>query len=881
MALSALFSFGIKAQTVSGVSLDRQSVLLHLNGETALEAIISPASLSHGLILWTISDRSVVDSVSVVNNVCTIRGVGVGVAKISVMTDEGNFTDTCLVTVMNLADSLRLSDTSLDLTLGHDATLVSKMFPPDAVNGELFWASGDDAVVGIVSVRHDSICTVRALRQGVATVYVRLADGTAYDSCLVTVRALPVTDLRLSRDSIKGMHMNSEATVTARVEPFGEANDSVRWRSSDRSIIQITSSGYDTVCTVRAVGIGRAYLYAEAVADGSMKDSCFVSVDSVHVERLSLSTDSLDLMINTDMALLATVAPFDATNDSVRWISRDSSIVDIVTAVSERHGATCLIMGVGAGRTTVVAEAFDGGAKDSCVVTVIVPTDSVAVFPAAVAHLTVDSTVVLTARVYPDSATYKAKTEWVNVNPSATEMAVLTDTTCLITALRAGVDTVYAVTADGVKSAFCLVSVDPRPADSVRIVNKPSPDNDTLLLNVNGSFELVTRVFPANVTNDTLVISSSDPDVARIDSIAGAVYIRALKDGTATVFVTATDGSGEKDSCTVKVRSVPAMGIRLDKDTLYLYKDTVGVLIVSVSPDDATDKSVRWRADRPGRVEVISTDVDSVYLVRGLATDTVLLHAYPGDVAAADQGIKDSCVVIVKERLIRVESDTASLGDIDDGRIKVWLKIPDDATVAGSFVLRLPKGFGLARKADGGFKSKLADGFSDISELKVTAYNDSTYVFDIALVPASLSSSSISMKEVLDIAYTIYDNTLESSKAVYDAEFVDVGFVVINSESKYEIKEEHIATEVKIKAYRDPDGNEAVKGKGSVFAYFRDNRLYVNTDKAEIVYVYLLNGSAVMTKEKTEGVAVFDVDVREKILIVRGSSGWAQKVISR
>jgi uncharacterized protein YjdB len=680
--------------------------------------------------------------------------------------------------------------------------------------------------------------------------------------------------------------MNSEAMLTARVEPFGETNDSIRWHSSDYRIVQITSPGYDTVCTIKATGIGQAYIYAEAIADGTIKDSCYVSIDSVHVAGLSLNTDSLGLVINADTTLFATITPSDATNDSIHWISRNSSIVDIITAVPDRNGTVCLIQAVGTGSTTIVAEAFDGGIKDSCVVTVLVPTESVVIYPGAVANLKVDSTVVLTARIYPDSSTYKENLVWVNLDPELAEMVIDTDSTCRITALRTGVDTIYVVTADGVKSSLCYVAIDPKPVDSVRI-DKTSMDNDTLLLNVNSTFELTTRVYPANATNDTLVFSSSDPAVARIDSIEGALCISALSDGMVTIYARATDVSGKEDSCVVKVRSVPVTGIRLNKDTLYLYDQGIGTLTASLLPANATNKSITWRAGEYDVVEAVTTatDVDSVYNFKALKEDTVLIYAWPtpeNDIVEID--IKDSCVVIIKEQFIFVESDTASLGGIADGLIEVSLKIPDGVAITGSFKLHLPHGFGLALKEGGGFKSKLTAGFAESSTLDIIRTDDSTYTFNIALIPASSSSmlrSEVSKKKVLEIAYTTYGDVRKGSKEVYDARFMDVSFTVIESDGNYELKEEQVDIEVKIKAYEDPTGNEFVKEKESVFAYIKDRRLYVNTAKAETVYVYLLNGSTVMTKEKTEGMAVFDVDVREKILIVKGTSGWAQKVMNR
>jgi uncharacterized protein YjdB len=555
--------------------------------------------------------------------------------------------------------------------------------------------------------------------------------------------------------------------------------------------------------------------------------------------------------------------------------------------VSAKNDTICEIKAVGAGSTKIIAETIDGHKKDSCYVTVIVPTESVVLISEALIMDTirinwaVDSTATVNARVYPDSGTYKSKVEWVNLDPDLARIEITRDTICLITALKAGVDTIYAITADGVQSRFCYVHIPPRLVDSVRISKDNTVVNDTIFLNVHDSREIRTTVYPANATNDTVNLSSSAPAIARIDSTSNSVRITALTEGEAIIYAipkAGHDANNVKDSCIVKVRNIPATGIRLSRDTAYVYKQQTDTLLVTVSPPNATDKSVSWRFSNTGIATLVSGNNDSLCTFEGLVADTTILSAYLGEPETSL--IKDSCVIIVKEQFIFLESDTTS-SSVGAGLIKLSLKIPDNATLTGSFKLQLPKGFGLALKEErgSGYKSRLIGEYGTSSELAITAQNDSTYIFQITL--ASTASSTLrtasEIKEVLEIAYTIYGDALEGSKAVYDAKFVDVHFIVTGSD---DIKEEDIAVQVKIKAYKDPTGNEFVE-EANLFASLKDNRLYVNTPKAETVYVYTLNGSLIFTKNKAEGLTVFDLNTQEKILIVRGTSGWSQKVFNQ
>jgi uncharacterized protein YjdB len=728
LLFSVFFVTGMKAQHVSGVALSNDTITLGVDSTAILTATISPSNAENTAMVWSTTDAAVADTVSVTGNTCTIKGISVGEAKIIVTTDEGYFRDTCVVRVVIPVDSVTLEHDSLTMILSSDTTLIAKIYPPDPTNGEMLWTSSEPSVVDIVSVTDDSICSISALRLGIATIFVESVDGAKRDSCVITVNADPVDSLVLSTDSIKGLPLGSDTTLTARVEPFGRTNDSVVWKSGDITVVEIISSGYDTVCTIKAISSGNTYIHAYSVVDGDKKDSCYVSVAIIPATGISLNTDSIDLRVHTDTVLIAGITPPDATNDSIRWTSSDSTTIDIISDPSLQYDVTCAITASKSGSAYIYAQTVDGGYKDSCFVSVIVPVDSIVLDSLTIRmDLKADTTALLKARIFPDSATF-IPLEWRQVNAAGNVVridSIRQDTLCYIKALASGVDSLYVVAADGLESTFrCYVTVAPRLADSVRISTTGAVVNDTLNLNVGDSSRLTVSVYPANVTNDTVTLTSSASQILRIDSLPGGVFVKALSDGVATVSAVSADGSGQKDSCVVKVRSVPATGIRLNKDdTLYVNKGSVDSLVATILPSNATDKTVIWRSDDvAGDVLDIDSYVDSIYKFTALKVDTVLVYAYAGLPA---NGIKDSCFVIVREST----------------------------------------------------------------------------------------------------------------------------------------------------------GNEPLE-KARVFAYTKDRRLYVNTAKAETVYVYSSNGSLLFVKNKAEGVIVIELNVEDKILFIKGSSGWAQKVVN-
>jgi hypothetical protein len=310
----------------------------------------------------------------------------------------------------------------------------------------------------------------------------------------------------------------------------------------------------------------------------------------------------------------------------------------------------------------------------------------------------------------------------------------------------------------------------------------------------------------------------------------------------------------------------------LTKDTVYLYENNVDSVLAVIDPANATNKTVNWSSSNDGIVEIqTSGTTDTVCTFKGLKADTAVIRA-------EINGFKDSCVVIVKEQFMFVESDTTSA---NDGHIVLSLKLPENVTLTGSFELQLPSGFLLVTREDGEYKTELEAPYKESSVLIVSLKDkdnddDSTYTFTIELKESlanGMLRSGSEGEKVMDIAYTVKSG-LENSTALYEVKFVKVDFQLSDGTK---IRENHSA---KIKAYKDESGNEVIESR-NLNVYIIDHCLYVNSAKAETVSVYALNGSLLFSKEKAEGQAAFTIHTQEKILIVRGSSGWAQKVFNQ
>lgn len=141
----------------------------------------------------------------------------------------------------------------------------------------------------------------------------------------------------------------------------------------------------------------------------------------------------------------------------------------------------------------------------------------------------------LEATVSPASTTDKT-IRWSSTNEEVAKV----DASGKVTALSVGNATITATC--GEVSAQCAVQVEPVLPTGIEL------ELEQLELNLYETFQLVATVSPANVTDASVMWSSSRPDVVQVDDQG---LVTALSVGQATI--TATDMEGHSATCEVKV----------------------------------------------------------------------------------------------------------------------------------------------------------------------------------------------------------------------------------------------------------------------------------------------------------------------------------------
>ena len=126
-------------------------------------------------------------------------------------------------------------------------------------------------------------------------------------------------------------------------------------------------------------------------------------------------------------------------------------------------------------------------------------------------------------------------------------------------------------------------------------------------------------ITPSNATS-TLEWSSSAYSIINIDKNTG----RMLAQRTGTSIITVTSSNGKSASCTVTAirRSVDVTGVSVSPSSYTISEGESYTLMATVTPSNATDKSITWTSDNPAAVSVSSTGT-----ITGKAAGTAYITA--------------------------------------------------------------------------------------------------------------------------------------------------------------------------------------------------------------------------------------------------------------
>ena len=164
-------------------------------------------------------------------------------------------------------EQVTLSQHDLMLDVNEEFRLTVQLRPENALP-EIVYASSNSAVA---TVEPDG--TVRAVAAGEAVIWA-MSYGEVKDRCVVTVRPVEVTGMSFAEDEVS-LRVDEQRTLSPVFEPANASDQSVRYASSDESVVTVSQYGVLT-----GVSKGDAVITATS-SDGSFTDTIAVHVDGV------------------------------------------------------------------------------------------------------------------------------------------------------------------------------------------------------------------------------------------------------------------------------------------------------------------------------------------------------------------------------------------------------------------------------------------------------------------------------------------------------------------------------------------------------------------------------------------------------------------------
>ena len=416
---------------VSALVLDKTTLTLPVNGTYSFSATVGPDDATDKTLSWTSSSPSDV-SVDSTGTIKVLRKFDGDVTITAKSNSTPAVTASCAVSVNTVdVDGISISETAITLYKGSWKTLTAVVTPTGAADPAVTWSSSNTDVATVDSNgKITAVGIPTGKTYGEATITAQTSNSTVSATC--TVKVLPavlITSLTLNKSELS-LNVGDEETLTVTGTPTTATNKTISWTSSNAAVATVSSTG-----KVIAAGKGTAVIKASAT-DGSGKyASCVVTVSNIQVLNVSLDKSSLDLSEGDTSTLKATIYPTNATTQTLKWTSSNTSVATVDSKGNITAGAT-------KGYAIITAAATDGSGKYAECVVLSKPkiyVTGVTINYGTTLDLLLNDSTYLKATILPTNATTQTVT-WTSSNTSVATI----DSSGLLKGIALGESTITA-----------------------------------------------------------------------------------------------------------------------------------------------------------------------------------------------------------------------------------------------------------------------------------------------------------------------------------------------------------------------------------------------------------------------------------------------------
>ena len=463
------------------------------------------------------------------------------------------------------------------------------------------WKSSNDTIAVVKDNK------IEVLKDGDVTITITTSKEIITYALHIKEKNLEVTGVKLSSNTIE-MEKDTTKDLTANLIPE-KSKSTLSWYSSNESVATVSDG------VIKSIAPGTCMITVKT--ENGYTDTCLVKVTGENSNNpvKSISIDSLDMALNkgTSFPISYKIEPSDSIN-LVTWESSDPKVATVENGV---------IYPLGEGKVKITAKS--GSVAKSINVEVIDNTVK--------EKITLNQTNIslYVGNSYTLSTNSKKKVTW-----TSSDSKIATVESGVVTAKASGTIKIKATSENG-NYAECIVEViekpkkEENPKEEVVINYTISLNMDMLDMNIGDSTKLVETISPSNNVSD-VVWKSSDSTVANVEN----GVVTALKEGRS--IITAELPNGSKAECTVNVnkRNIKVMSVTLNASFIYLESNKTAQLSATILPNNASDKTVKWRSSN-SNIAV----VDSNGKVTAKSKGRAIIYA------TSVNGVTDNCEIVV------------------------------------------------------------------------------------------------------------------------------------------------------------------------------------------------------------------------------------------
>lgn len=404
---------------------------------------------------------------------------------------------------------------------------------------------------------------------------------------------------------------------------------------------------------IKAKGKGTAKIQLEYNASLNLFDSNYtqqdITITVTVIDNIALS--ATNAVIYTKGTLLLTAIVTNPA-ETIVWSSNNPSVATVEDG---------LVTGVKPGEAVITAsQTINGVVKSaSCVITVQPSVSKITVEPSSKV-IAIGDFATLHAEIQPENLS-NVILKWYSSNPDVVKIVDEQPRTVTIQGVAGGTAVITAINQDNVVVGFSHISVQ-QPVKSISL----SESNAVLKLG-SKSFQIRAIVYPENAYDKTIIWTSSDTSIAKVNE-NGVVTL--LKAGKVTIIATSKSNPEVFALCNITI-DVPVSGISLDEKSKTMYVGQKARLTYTLSPDNASNKIVTWTSSNS---KVVSVDNKGNVTAKGAGSATITVRT-------ADDGRYDTCTIKVERAADSVKLDVEKLNLAVDEYYYIKATItPADAT---------------------------------------------------------------------------------------------------------------------------------------------------------------------------------------------------------